>query len=74
MAGLTGWAKKLKVTQRDKSPNNNNNKNFSTTRPALLVKSELLVISAKNSDFGGLSPFAPLEITVLYPNSPLVSP
>ena len=40
LAGLTdrgGWAKKLKVTQRDKSLNKN--KNFSTTRPALLVKS-----------------------------------
>ena len=40
LAGLTGWggwAKKLKVTQRDKSPPNNN-KNFSKTRPALLVK------------------------------------
>ena len=40
LAGLTGWgswAKKLQVTQRDKSPNNKK-KNFSTTRPALLVK------------------------------------
>ena len=42
LAGLTGltgwggWAKNLKVTQKDKSLNKKN-KNFSTTRPALLV-------------------------------------
>ena len=46
-AGLTGWggwAKKLNVTQRDKSLIKNNN--FSTTRPALLVKTCTIIPSS----------------------------
>ena len=41
MTGWGGWAKKLKVTQKDKSPNKK--KNFGTTRPALLVKNHYLL-------------------------------